>query len=160
MLRTVVLSMTLILKPAAANEVEGFRLGMSRQQVSQLAIEKGYQFSNPMKSGENWTSYLLIKDGPNLSFCGNILSSVGKSYNSNLHEFANLLTQWTTSFGGPELKATQQYANGSPISTLRYVWSGADNVRREISFWQWDSQSPQISFGYGYINHPCNQGAR
>jgi hypothetical protein len=46
--------MTLVLKPAAANEVEGFRFGMSRQQVSQLAIEKGYQLAillNPARIG-------------------------------------------------------------------------------------------------------------
>jgi hypothetical protein len=69
-----VLSMTLVTKLAAANEVEGFRLGMSMQQVSQLVLEKGYKLSNPVKSGQNWTSYLLMKDGPNLSFCGNVLS--------------------------------------------------------------------------------------
>ncbi|SRR5258706_5084826 len=63
-----VLSMTLVTKLAAANEVEGFRLGMSMQQVSQLVLEKGYKLSNPVKSGQNWTSYLLMKDGPNLSF--------------------------------------------------------------------------------------------
>jgi hypothetical protein len=146
---------------AAANEVDGFRLGMSMQQVSRLAVEKGYQFSNPTKSGENWTTYFLMKDGPALSFCGDVLSTVGRTYDSDLHEFANLLQQWTTAFGEPELKATQNYANGSPLSSLRYLWSGADNVRRDISFFQWGSQSPRISFSYSYIKHPCNnQGAR
>ena len=38
---------------AVANEVEGFRLGMSMQQVSQLALEKGYKFSSPVKSSQN-----------------------------------------------------------------------------------------------------------
>jgi hypothetical protein len=71
------LSLTLVTKLAAANEVEGFSLGMSMQQVSQLTLEKGYKFSNPVKSSQNWTSYILMKDGPNLSFCGNVLSSVG-----------------------------------------------------------------------------------
>ena len=157
----VVLSMTLVPKLAAANEVQGFRLGMSMQQVSRLAVEKGYQFSNPMKLGENWTSYILEKDGPALSFCGDVLSAVGRTYDSNLHEFTNLLMQWKTAFGEPELKATQDYANGSPLSRLSYVWSGADNVRRDISFFQWGSQSPRISFSYTYIKNPCNnQGAR
>ncbi len=128
-----VLSMTLVTKLAAAHEVEGFRLGMSMQQVSQLVLEKGYKLSNPVKSGQNWTSYLLMKDGPNLSFCGNVLSSVGKSYDSNLHEFANLLTQWKSSLGEPEVEATQKYANGFPISSLRYIWSSDDNVRRDIA---------------------------
>jgi hypothetical protein len=101
-----------------------------------------------------------MKDGPNLSFCGNVLSAVGKSYESNLHEFANLLTKWKSSFGEPEAEATQNYANGTPISTLRYIWLGADNVQRDISFWQYGSQTAQISFGYNYINHPCNAGAK
>jgi hypothetical protein len=154
----VMLSISFVPRLAAANEIEGFRLGMSMRQVSQLAVEKGYKFSNSIKQSPNWTSYVLIKDGPQVSFCSDVLSSVGKSYNSNLHEFANLLTQWMTSLGEPELKVTQQYASGSPASTLRYIWSGEDNVRREISFWQYGSQNPQISFGYGYIKHPCNQG--
>lgn len=157
----VLLSISLIANPlAAANEIEGFRLGMSMQQVSQLALEKGYKFSPPFKSSQNWVSYLLIKDGPNLSFCGNVLSSVGKSYESNLHEFTNLLTKWKSSFGDPEVEATQNYANGTPVSSLRYIWPGADNVRRDISFWQYGSQTPQISFGYDYITHPCNAGAK
>jgi hypothetical protein len=96
--------MTFVSKPVVANEIEGFRLGMSMQQVSQLAVEKGYQLSRAMKSGENWTSYVLIKDGPSLSFCSNVLSAVDKTYDRNLHEFANLLTKWTTAFGEPELK--------------------------------------------------------
>jgi hypothetical protein len=45
----VLLSMIFVpqLALAAGNEVEGFRLGMSMQQVSRLAVEKGYQFSKP-----------------------------------------------------------------------------------------------------------------
>ncbi|MGY8639198.1 hypothetical protein RAD15_42745 [Bradyrhizobium sp. 14AA] len=143
-----------------ANEVEGFRLGMSMQQVSQLALEKGYKFSNPIKSSEKWMSYLLMKDGPNLSFCGDVLSSVGKSYESNLHEFANLLTRWKSSLGEPEVEATQDYVSGSQLSKLRYIWLGEDNVRRDISFWQYSSQPPQISFGYSYVKHPCSAGVK
>ncbi|WP_370138217.1 hypothetical protein [Bradyrhizobium sp. USDA 313] len=146
--------------PATANDVDGFRLGMSMQQASQLALEKGYKFSNPIKSGQNWTSYVLFKDGPNVSFCGNVLSSVGRSSDSNLHEFANSLAQWTASLGEPELEASQKYASGSPLSTIGYKWLGQDNVRRQISFWQYGSQSPQMSLSYGYIKHPCNEGAR
>jgi hypothetical protein len=86
--------------------------------------------------------------------------TVGKSYESNLHEFVSWLTKWKSSLGEPEVEATQNYANGSPISSLRYIWSGEDNVRRDISFWQYGSQSQQISFGYSYINHPCNAGLK
>jgi hypothetical protein len=133
---------------------------MSMQQASQLALEKGYKFSKPVDSGKNWKTYILIKDGPSLGFCGNILSSIDKSYESNLHEFTNLLTQWKSSLGEPIPEAKQQYANGSPISSLRYVWSGDDNVRRDISFWQFGSQATEISFGYSYISHPCNTGVK
>lgn len=164
MVRTIccvgMLAMLILPKLAFANEIDGFRLGMSMQQATQLALEKGYKFSNPIKSGQNWTSYVLLNDGPNISFCGNVLSAVGRGSDSNLHEFANSLAQWTTSLGEPELQASQKYASGSPISSLGYKWLGQDNVRREISYWQYGSQNPQMSVNYGYIKHPCNEGAR
>jgi hypothetical protein len=143
--------------PAFAQDVEGFRLGMSLQDVKQLASERGYRFSNPTKdaNSSNWVSYLLIKDGPYVSFCGDTLGATGKSWTSNLHEFANMLSQWTTSFGTPEISSKQTYSEGTPFSTLSFKWEGADNVRRDISVFQFGSNRLQISYGVGYINHAC-----
>lgn len=141
-----------------ANEIEGFRLGMTTEQVLKAAGEKGYTFGNPIKSGSNsnWTSYILRKDGPSISFCGSVLSAITKSYDSNLHEFANLAGQRTRELGPPdEVKAAQQFVEGSPLSTLSYNWNGTDNVRRSLGIYQLGSRSPQVSYGYGYINHAC-----
>jgi hypothetical protein len=45
-----------------AEDVDGFGLGMSMAKARQLAIEKGYTFSNPIKSSvDRWVSYLLMK---------------------------------------------------------------------------------------------------
>jgi hypothetical protein len=144
----------------SANEIEGIRLGMTTEQTLKAAGEKGYTFSNPMKSASNsdWTSYVLMKDGPNISFCGNVLSALTKSYDSNLHEFANLVSQWTQAFGSPtETEATQRFVEGKPFSDLSYRWLGADNVRRSLGFYQLGSRSPQVSYGYSYIAHACRR---
>ena len=37
---------------ALANEIDGFRLGMSMAKVRQLAIEKGYTFSDPLNMSD------------------------------------------------------------------------------------------------------------
>ena len=143
---------------SSANEIEGLRLGMTTEQVLKAAGEKGYTFSNPMKSGSNWTSYVLMKGGPTISFCGSVLSSMTKSYDSNLHEFANLVGQWTRELGPPdEAKASQQFVEGSPFSNLSYNWNGTDNVRRSLGFFQLGSRGLQVSYGYDYINHACRR---
>ena len=46
-------------------------------------------------------SLRLEKNGPSISFCGNVLSSMTKTSDSNLHEFTHLLEQWTKSLGIP-----------------------------------------------------------
>jgi hypothetical protein len=141
---------------ANANEIEGLRLGMTTAQVLKVAGEKGYTFSNPTKSGQNWTSYVLMKGGPVISFCGDAVASIGKSYDSNLHELANLVSQWTQNMGPPtEATATQQFMEGSPLSNLSYNWNGDDNVRRHLGFFQLGSRTAQVSYGYSYIKHPC-----
>ena len=61
------------------NEIDRFQLGMSFSKVKALAAEKGYAFSNPMKSSSRWLSYVLMKDGPSLSFCDDTLSAVSPS---------------------------------------------------------------------------------
>lgn len=55
-----------------------------------------------------------------------------KSYDSNLHEFADLASRWTQALGSPEVKASQEFVQGSPFSDLSYRWSGTDNVRRSL----------------------------
>ena len=86
-----------------------------------------------------------MKGGPSISFCGSVLSSMTKSYDSNLHEFANLVGQWTRELGPPDdAKAAQQFVEGSPFSNLSYNWNGTDNVRRSLGFYQLGSRSPQV----------------
>jgi hypothetical protein len=65
---------------ACGNEIDGFRLGMSMETVKQLAAEKGYSFSNGTKSGDRWVSYILMKEGPSLSFCDTTLSAISKQH--------------------------------------------------------------------------------
>jgi hypothetical protein len=74
---------------AYGNEIDGFRLGMSMDKVKQLANEKGYSFSNGIKNGDRWVSYVLMKDGPTMSFCDATLSSISTQRASNLHEVAS-----------------------------------------------------------------------
>jgi hypothetical protein len=141
---------------AIGNEIDGFRLGMTTAQVKLVAVERSYKFSNAMKDGANWVSYVLFKDGPAISFCGDVLSSVTKSHNTNLHELANQLERWTKSMGAPdETTASQTFVQGVPFSSLSYKWLGQDNVRREIGFFQHGTDNTQVSFSYGYIDHPC-----
>jgi hypothetical protein len=138
------------------NEIDGFRLGMTTAQVRTVAAEKGYTFSNAMKNGANWVSYVLFKDGPSISFCGDVLSSVTKSHKTNLHELANLLERWTKSLGAPdETTASQTFVEGVPFSNLSYRWLGQDNLRRQIGFSQHGTDGTQVSHGYSYIDHPC-----
>lgn len=140
---------------ATANEVDGFRLGMTMEQAVKVAAERGYSFSKVPSSDANWTSYALVQGGPIITFCGNVLSSMSKSSVSNLHEFANLLERWTTSLGAPdETAASQKFVEGAPFSNLGYKWV-QENVRPSLSFFQVGTRNPQMSYGYSYINHPC-----
>ena len=129
---------------------------MTTAQVKAVAAERGYTLSNAMKSGTKWVSYVLFKDGPSISFCGDVLSSVTKSHNSNLHELANVLERWTKSLGTPdETAASQTFVQGVPFSDLSYTWLGQDNLRRRIGFYQHGTDSSQVSHGFSFINHPC-----
>lgn len=142
---------------ARGSEIEGFRLGMSIEQIKQVASEKGYTFSNAIRSSPNSISYILMKGGPSISLCNNVLSAVDKTNTSNLHVFTSLLAQWTTSLGIPEVTTSQNYIQGVQRSSVGFQWLGLDNVRRTISISKLGSRTLQISFGYGYIYHPCRQ---
>jgi hypothetical protein len=76
---------------ATGNEIDGFRLGMTMEQVMKVAAEKGYSLGKALPGGSNWTSYFLSNGGPAIAFCGNVLSWAGKTSNSNLHAFTHLL---------------------------------------------------------------------
>lgn len=139
-----------------ANEIDGFRLGMTVDQVRRLATEKRYSFSNPIKGdSSNWTAYILMNDGPAVSFCGDTLSAVDKTYTSNLHEFTSLLGQWTSAMGFPQAETSQFYVQGRQRSGITYKWVGNDNIRRTMSFAQLGENSPQISYGFSLIDNPC-----
>jgi len=143
------------------NEIDGLRLGMTMEQVMKVAAEKGYSLGKAIPSSlSNWTAYVLEKNGPSISFCGNVLSSMTKTSDSNLHEFTHLLEQWTKSLGIPDrTTASQSYAQGSPLSDLGYRWL-QENVQPSLSLFQWGTGNPRMSYGYSYINHPCRPSTR
>ena len=111
------------------NEINGFRLGMSIEAAKQRAIEKGYILGRGTKSTSNWISFVLANQGQTISFCGDTLRAVAKSYAGELHELVRLVRDWT--------------------------WTGSDNVSRQIGFVQLVSDQPSISYSYSYIKHPC-----
>ena len=146
---------------STGNEIDGFRLGMTREQVMKLAAERGYTFGNAVQSGSNWVSYVLFKDGPSISFCGNVLSAVTKTDKSNLHGFVHLADQWRKAFGAPdETLVSQMYSQGAPISRLEHRWVRQANVRQDLSFSQFGTGDLQVSFSYIYISHPCSPSNR
>lgn len=140
-----------------ANEIEGFRLGMSLSQAKELALEKGYAFSNPLKTAGNqrWVSYVLMKDGPSLSFCDTTLSSVSTQHASNFHEIASAMRDWQSKLGEPELLSNPTYVQGVQYSSLDFRWVGNDNVRRSLTVSQYGQNQINIGFGYSFVQHPC-----
>lgn len=141
---------------AAANEIEGFRLGMSLDAARRLAAEKGYSFSNPVPSSPRWVSYMLMKEGPSISFCDGTLSAVTRQHSSNLHETAASLKEWQDRLGEPAQSTHQTYIQGTQYSNVSFRWSGQDNIRREVGISQFGQAGLQLSFSYSYIAHPCS----
>ena len=128
------------------------------QEVKQLAAQKHYGFSNPLHIDPNnssWVSYILIKDGPAVSFCADTLSGIDQTWTSNLHEFTNLLKESTRNLGAPEIESKQEFAQGVPYSSVIFKWEGTDNVNREIALHQYASDALRISYGLGYRQSPC-----
>lgn len=140
---------------ATGQELEGFRLGMSMDQVRQLAREKGYNFSNGIKSGERWISYVLMRDGPSLSFCDDRLSAISAKHPSSLHEATSVLRDWSNAFGTPDVSVNPTYVQGTQFSTVEFRWSGNDNLRRSVSISQFGTNQMSVGFSYSYILHPC-----
>src|SRR5258708_5241255 len=136
---------------ACGNEIDGFRLGMSMETAKQLSSEKGYSFSNGIKSGDRWGSYILMKNRPSLSFCDTTLSAVSKQHPTNLHEATSVLRDWRSALGEPELTTNPTYAQGTQFSTIEFKWSGQDNVRRDITISQYGQSQMNVGFGYSYI---------
>ena len=127
---------------ATGNEIDGFRLGMTMEQVMKVAAEKGYSLGKAIPGGSNWTSYILLQDGPSIAFCGNVLSAVDKTSDSNLHEFTHLLEQRTKLLGVPDgMTASQSYSQGKPLSSLNYRWM-QENVQPSLSLFQWGTGNP------------------
>lgn len=147
-----------------AEDVDGFQLGMPLAKVRQLAIEKGYSFSNPTGSsaGGRWISYVLFTKGSNttgpaVSFCEATLSAESLQRPSSLHEIASIIKDWKSAYGEPEVLPTIMYPKGTQYSNIEFRWLGEDNIRREITISQYGSGSTDITFGYSYVKHPCNR---
>ena len=145
-----------------AEGVDGFGLGMPMAKVRQLAIEKGYTFSNPTGSsvGGRWVSYVLFGNGstgPTMSFCDTTLSSVSLQRPSSLHEITSTVKDWKSEYGEPQVLPTIMYPKGKQYSNIEFRWLGEDNIRREITISQYGQMQSDITFGYSYIKHPCNQ---
>jgi hypothetical protein len=142
------------------NEIDGFRLGMTMEQAMKVSSERGYSFGKAIAGSPNWTAYALSNDGPSISFCGNVLSAVSKTTDSNLHEFTHLVEHRTKSLGAPDgTTASQSYSQGKPLSSLNYWWV-QENVEPSLSLFQWGRRTPRMSYGYSYINHPCRPSTR
>jgi hypothetical protein len=90
---------------ACGNEIDGFRLGMSVDKIKQLANEKGYSFSNGIKGGDRWVSYVLMRDGLSISFCDATLSAISTQRASNLPEATSVLRDWRNALGEPDISA-------------------------------------------------------
>ena len=146
---------------ATGNEIDGFRLGMTMEQAVKVAAERGYSLGKAGHSSDpNWTSYFLSNGGPAISFCGNTLSAITKTSDSDLHEFTHLLEQRTKSLGAPDrMTASQSYSQGKPLSYLDYRWV-QENVRPSLSLIQSGTNNLQMLYGYGYINHPCRSSTQ
>jgi hypothetical protein len=156
----IILLATALAATSRADEIEGMKLGMSFDQIRKIAASRGYAFTPVTDSGSGWTSYFLMKGastGPSISLCRDTLSSILKTYKSNFHEFTSLIEKWSHSLGLPEIKSQQGYAEGVQFSSIDFRWNGEDNVRRSLSFSQYGTQQPDISYGFGYISHPCQR---
>jgi hypothetical protein len=140
---------------STANEIDGFRLGMSFSDAAALAAEKGYSVSKPQRLSQRWVNYVLFKDGPSLSFCDATLSAVNSQRSSNFHEIANTLREWSGKLGDPEVLSNPTYAQGVPFSSVDFRWVGDDNIRRSVTVTQYGQQQLNIGFGYSYVLHPC-----
>lgn len=153
------ISNTLVL----AEDVDGFQLGMPMAKVRQIAIEKGYSFSNPTDNSVNgrWISYVLFTRDSNItgtvSFCDATLSAESLQRPSSFHEIASTIKDWKSTYGEPEVLPTIAYPKGTQYSNIEFRWLGADNIRREITISQYGSGPTDITFGYSYIKHPCNR---
>lgn len=129
---------------------------MPIEQARALASSKGYTFSGPVVApGSNgWVSYVLMSNGPSLSFCRNALAAITKQYPSSPHEFVSLLKSWTDSLGQPEVGTNQQYFNGNQVSDISFRWTSGDDVQRSLSLNHYASAA-RISYGFFLIRHPC-----
>ncbi len=143
--------------PSSALEIEGFRLGMPLEEARRLAAERNQSLSNPYSDSRQskWVSYVVSNDGPSISFCDNVLSSVIRSYRSNLHEFTDMLKKWTDALGSPDVQSSQTYISGLQVSSIVFRWFGQNNVRTEIAMMQFGSTDTKISYSYGFVQHPC-----
>jgi hypothetical protein len=151
----IILLATALAATCRANEIEGMKLGMSFDQIRRIAASRGWAFTPLPSTNSGSTTYVLMKDGPSISLCRDILSAINKSYKSNLHEFSSLVEKWSHSLGAPETTAHQGHAEGVQYSSLGFRWKGGDNVRRSLSMVQYGTQQPEIIYGFGYISHPC-----
>lgn len=143
---------------ALANEIDGFRLGMSMAKVRQLAIEKGYTFSDPLNMSDGSVSYSLQKDGPALWFCDATLIGVDLYRPSSLREIMNTFKDWKSAYGEPLVLPKTYFREGTQISQILFKWLGEDNIERRILMAQFDQTQTGMAFSYSYIKHPCNKG--
>ena len=130
---------------------------MTLDQTRALAASKGYTFSNAIVSppANDWVTYVLMSEGPVLSLCRGVVSSVSKQYTSNTHEFVSLLSRWAADLGPPAVKPSQFYVQGRQNSQIEFSWTRDDKIRRTLSLGQFGNNSHQISYGFFQVDHPC-----
>ena len=146
---------------ATGNEIDGFRLGMTMEQAMKVAAERGYSFGKAIPSSDpNWTSYFLSNGGPAISFCGNMLSAMTKTSDSDLHEFTHLLEQWTKSLGAPDRIDCFTIVFAGQTPQLLGLQVGARKRGAIPEPFSVGYGNLQMLYGYGYINHPCRSSTQ
>jgi hypothetical protein len=141
-----------------AQDVEGFRLGMSVEEVQRLASERSYTMNlTPSVSNPHWKSYFLFPDGPYVAFCRDRLSSTGKTIDANLHAFANTALKYNESFGEPTTKITHDYGQMGRLSTLNLNWILPNGVEISLTFMQVETSASRMSYSMSLANTPCRR---
>ena len=139
-----------------AEGVDGFGLGMPMAKVRQLAIEKGYTFSNPTGSsvGGRWISYVLFGNGstgPSMSFCDTTLSSMSLQRPSSLHEIMLVTIQTYLRCVASQREGSMRkfaiglftlamYAASLPIIAMiapaKAATSSSGNIQKHKKYWR------------------------
>jgi hypothetical protein len=144
--------------PCVAEEIAGFRMGMSIGEARRVAEKQNIQLrlvDNAPSLNEHWKPYFTVSRNISMAFCRDRIASLGDNYKSPIHEFVDLFGKLNKSLGTPEIQLSQLYHGGQPNNTISYRWQERHDLQRSLSFSQWGSGDFTISFGFFESNHAC-----